>query len=365
MSTFGDRIENNKANNLNAIRLLLALAVILSHAFPLTLGWGGEAQGEPMVALTHQQDSCGSMAVNLFFLISGMLITASWLGCRSMQEFLMKRFLRIYPGFIVAMGLSGVVIWMLCPEFRAGAGHGAAWFSNFVKDCFLLRSSSLDWKGIFAGNPLPDAANGSLWTIPIEFACYLLVAWIGLFCLFKYRRLLFVATILIYLVYVKNLLAGHDVSNYTCRFLTYFMIGMNFWLWRNIIPFSKWLALGGVVVLLVSSQFKPWFAMLFPYVGGYCTLCLGYGPQFPGMNWTRKTDLSYGTYLYAFPVQQIAAMNTAIRHPLMNFIISAPVILFLAWLSWRLVEQRFLAMKKISLTDFDPGAKIRRLDAVS
>ena len=77
MITLLMRKASGRENNLNAIRLLLAAGVIFSHSFPICYGRGGEAKGEPLYILTHGQESFGSIAVNLFFFISGMLITAS------------------------------------------------------------------------------------------------------------------------------------------------------------------------------------------------------------------------------------------------------------------------------------------------
>jgi len=104
-----------------------------------------------------------------------------------------------------------------------------------------------------------------------------------------------------------------------------------------------------VAVLLAASQFRPWLVILFPILGGYCLLWLAYGPALILATWTDKTDLSYGTYLYAFPVQQVLAMNVGLRHPWAIFALAAPITLGLAWLSWHLVEKRCLAWKRSSI----------------
>jgi peptidoglycan/LPS O-acetylase OafA/YrhL len=85
---------------------------------------------------------------------------------------------------------------------------------------------------------------------------------------------------------------------------------------------------------------------MFPILGGYCILWLAYAPKLMLSSWADKTDLSYGTYLYAFPVQQTLAMNAVLRHPLVIFLLATPVTLLFAWLSWHLVEKPFLAMKR-------------------
>ena len=147
--------------------------------------------------------------------------------------------------------------------------------------------------------------------------------------------------------------------NWPSRFLTYFLVGMCAWLWRDKIVLSKWIALICFVVMMGSSRFHPWFSLTLPFTLGYMLLWLGYGHKIAWLNWTEKTDLSYGTYLYAWPVQQVVAMHPSLRDPWMNFLIAAPATLVLAYLSWTLVEKRFLAMKGLtqylSRQDFDPG----------
>jgi peptidoglycan/LPS O-acetylase OafA/YrhL len=92
-----------------------------------------------------------------------------------------------------------------------------------------------------------------------------------------------------------------------------------------------------------------------PAAGGYLVLWLGYGPKVSLFDWTHRTDLSYGTYLYAYPVQQFFAMIPSLRDPLVNFLLTVPCVLGLAWLSWNLVEKRFLMLKNYLPIDRDPG----------
>src|ERR1700687_2059412 len=108
-------VERDHFNNFNALRLVLAVLVIVSHAFPLSYG---NADREPIVRLTGGLEAFGSVAVDLFFLISGMLITASWLRSKSMQSYLFKRLLRIYPGFLVASAVSILIALAFNPAFR-------------------------------------------------------------------------------------------------------------------------------------------------------------------------------------------------------------------------------------------------------
>lgn len=342
MTKLGSQIADHKHNNLNIIRLLLALMVIFSHSFPVALGYGGDVREEPLNIWTHRQASSGAVAVDSFFFISGLLITASWLRSKSGPGYFMKRVLRIYPGFIVAMGFSAALIWVFCPEFRTAVLHPVDWLWLLLKDWLWLTTKSINQQGVFAGNPLSMLANASLWTIPVEFSCYLFVLIVGLLGLFKRRLLILGAVVLGYELYVLDLFHGNNPIDqcWIC-----FLAGTVTWLWQDQIPLSKRVVCGCLVGLLGASQFRPWFSILFPILGGYCILWLAYGLLLPLSSWADKTDLSYGTYLYAFPVQQMLAMEAALRHPLVIFMLATPATLLLAWLSWTLVEKRFLAMK--------------------
>lgn len=344
MTSLESQITSRKCNNFNIIRLLLALMVIFSHSFPVALGFGGDTRYEPLNIWTHHQASSGAVAVNSFFFISGFLITASWLRSRSVLDYLSKRVLRIYPGFIVAMLFSAALIWVCCPEFRAAVAHPMDWLRLLLQNMLWLSTSSIFWPGIFAGNPFPMAANASLWTIPVEFRCYLAVLIAGWAGIFKRRLLVLGAALLGYEAYV--LCAWHTNTEFD-QCLMCFVTGTAAWLWQDKIPFSKVLAGGCLVALLVASQFPPFFVCLFPILGGYCLLWLTYGPRLPLANWADKTDLSYGTYLYAFPIQQMMATCVVLRHPWMIFSLAAPTTLLFAWLSWHLVEKRCLAMKNL------------------
>jgi peptidoglycan/LPS O-acetylase OafA/YrhL len=348
-------IAASRYNNLNVIRLFLALMVICSHAYIICYGRGEKGRGEPLYCLTHGQEALGTIAVNLFFFISGMLITASWLHSKSMQDYLIKRIIRIYPGFISALIFSGLTIWIFCPEFRAQVGHGISWSFLMISDMVFLSKESLEWKGIFANNPSPDTVNGSLWTIPKEFACYILVAVVGLFALYKKRHIILIGAFFAYGNYCIFLLKGCESDKSFTRLLPYFLIGMCVWLWRDKIIITKYFAIISLITLIICSQFKPYFSILFPICGSYLTLWLAYIPRLKFTDWTKNTDLSYGTYLYALPIQQIAAMPVSLRVPWINFLITAPVVLIIALISWNMIEKRFLSLKGILLVDHDPA----------
>ena len=349
--------ERDHFNNFNALRLVLAVLVILSHAF--NLSYGGMDR-EPIVRMTDGQDTLGALAVNCFFLISGMLITASWLRSKSMENYLFKRILRIYPGFLVASTVSILIALAFSPAMRPNVFSRAgiyAFLHGFLRDLVFLGTSSMGPPGAFVANPTPGLINGSLWTIPIEFSCYILVAILGLFCLFKRRKLMLLFTFGIWLFYVTPLFFGRKAWQTESRFLMFFLFGMLCWLFRDKIV--RWLSVPGGIVgagaLLFSSRFPPFWEVIFPIVGGCLIMLIGTGRRWRFTRWTEKTDLSYGIYLYAFPVQQVIASFPSLRHAVLNFLIALPVTAGLAWLSWHFVEEPFLRMKNLMMSDYDPA----------
>ena len=355
-TSFLNQLNKHPRNNLNAIRLGLAIAVILTHAFVLSYGEGVGQRNDPLGYFNSGQMTLGDSAVNLFFFLSGILITASFLKNKSINIFLINRIIRIYPAYIASLIFSALVIWIFCPDFKAQVGRGFSWFFIFIHDCLFLGYRSISWPGVFQNNPFPGNANGSLWTIPWEFKCYLMVALIGVFGFFKFRLLILLATLFSFLVYSLSHFTGWVIvgSQTEWRFLTYYLLGMVVWLWRDRVPFSDVIAMACFIALICVACFASWFSVLFLLCGTYLTLWLGYSHPLKWFAWTDRTDLSYGVYLFAWPVQQILAMHEVFRVPWLQFVVATPIALFCAWLSWTLIEKRFLAMKGWRPQDFDP-----------
>jgi peptidoglycan/LPS O-acetylase OafA/YrhL len=348
--SFQSLVQGRQHNNLNAIRLGLAVLVILTHCFPLALGH----EGDPLFWLSRQQTTFGGLAVDLFFFISGFLITASWLNCKSMNDYLRRRILRIVPGYGVALVFSFLVALAFAQHPLADLPARLGKF----RDIFTLGYESTKGDWIFPGNPLPFVTNGSLWTISREFICYLLIAAIGLFGLFKYRLLILGAWALFFVYYALSMLKGIDINFSDRRFFTFFLAGTVVWLWREKIPVKHTLALLALIVGLISTQFPPLFVLLTPITACYLVLWVGFAFRIQSMAWCDKTDLSYGVYLFAFPVQQML-IALGVKSPWLVFVLATPVIMGIAFLSWKVVEKPCLDLKARDFSDHDPGLAAR------
>lgn len=346
----------SRKNNLNAVRLFLALSVLYSHCFPLALGLSA-------AKIPNFQNEAGYVAVNLFFFISGFLITASWLRSKSMNDYLRKRVLRIYPGFVGALFVSTLLMTAVNPRGLVHETMSRQGIKAFFYDCFWLSSGSVTGPNVFPQNPFPNGANGSLWTIPIEFKCYLVVCLIGLFCLFRFRWMILGVFVYIYYLVGNEVLLGRDVSHLNTRFWLYFFAGVCAWLWRDKIPIHWLIALAAGLLLTVAYFIHlPW-ALVDPFALTYIVLWLGYFTPVRPAQWCNSTDLSYGVYLYAFPVQQTLATMTWARNPWMLFIAALPITLLAAFGSWHLIENRFLQMKGSQFLERDPAKSATEIRA--
>ncbi len=339
---------DKRDNNFDFIRLALAVLVIYSHAYPL--GTGTE-QWEPLMRLTHGQMTFGAVAVDVFFIMSGFLITASAERSRSVFAFMKKRVSRIYPAFIVA---SLLTVFIVAPLASTHFGYESipARVLDFLLQTARLREFS--YTSAFTGNPYPNAINGSAWSIQFEFWCYIGVALLLSLGLLRKRRtllLLFLATLALSVVVSwKGLepdggFAASVFGSFTLwtRLLPLYLAGVVFYLFRERILFSGWLAAASLIALCIAARVPHGCAALFPIAGTYLAFFVAFTPALRLHSFGRFGDFSYGAYLYAFPIEQL--LMSAFGHPMAPwrlFICAAPLTLVIAVASWYGIERHFL-----------------------
>lgn len=177
-------------NSFDTLRLVFAVLVILSHSYALGLGSNGT---EPLFVLTHGQITFGNVSVWAFFVISGFLIAQSWTRSPNPLRFLKRRIARIYPGFIVVALLMALFI---VPVAADPATRRPIEIGNFLLQ--TLRLQVFDVSPVFVHNAQPNALNGSLWSVPFEFWCYIGILLLGVTGMIRRRWLVaavFVAAI--------------------------------------------------------------------------------------------------------------------------------------------------------------------------
>ncbi|MDE3081175.1 MAG: acyltransferase [Paracoccaceae bacterium] len=320
-------------NNFNLIRMAAAVAVLVSHAWPLSYGRGTV---EPLQGATGH--SLGMLAVYVFFLISGYFITASWERSAGLSDFARARARRILPGLAVALlliaFLLGPVVSDLSP--RAYLAAPATW--SFVLGNLSFLRPQFTLPGVFTANPYPAVA-GSIWTLQHEATCYAVLAlagWLG----FIGRRRLPVLAVLYALFWALPHLP-YRIEMWRILSLP-FAVGVAAHVYRRavVVSLPLMLALAGGAVALRGT------ALAFPalILGlGYGVLWLGTVPGGAIRGYNRLGDYSYGFYIYAMPAQGLVALGSPAPTPFVSIALGLPLALLMAVLSWHLVERPALA----------------------
>jgi peptidoglycan/LPS O-acetylase OafA/YrhL len=328
----------SRDNSLDLLRLISASLVILGHSYPI-VGYGVD----PMLKWNGVQFS-GGFALHVFFFLSGLLVTHSFLKRPEIGHWLASRALRIFPGLFACLVLTTVVLGplstVLTPK-QYFTGH-ETWdylFGNLL----LLRTRYL-LPGVFAHN-VEQAVNGPLWSLYIEVRLYLLTGVL----LWVFRRLrrewLTLAILGIALVGLASpkwiFVFGENENHSVCSAL--FLLGALCALWSDRVVISGlWL----VVLFLAANKYiyTVAFAPLFLFFTCYFVLCFGYS------RWLSRVrlpgDYSYGLYIYGWPVQQLIAEHFPHWSPLQNAGGAMAGAATLAVLSWHFVEKRSLEQKQ-------------------
>ena len=130
------------------------------------------------------------------------------------------------------------------------------------------------------------------------------------------------------------------------RLTTYFTAGTLAWLYRDRIPLSPWLALAAVLVL--AATVREGLDVTMPVAGAYLLLYAAHAPAGGLAHFGRRRDLSYGVYLWAFPVQQLCllALGSDTGTWTLTLVSAVPTVA-LAAASWYLVEAPALARVRL------------------
>lgn len=332
-----------RANNFNLLRLLLATLVILSHAPELV---DGNTSRELLMRMVGT-DTFGGLALNGFFLLSGYLIVQSWMRAPRAGVFLRSRVLRIYPGFVAATLVCAVLVGPLAAA--PGPYFAALSLADLAQGAALLQPPAVP--PVFAGSHYPRV-NGAMWTIGYEFICYLTVLGAGLLGLLRRRRAWLAATAAVLgtlLLHRFGLFAGTAADGVLghplARLLSFFLTGGAFFLYRERVPFTRALALAAGAVLLVGLFSWRLSEFTVAVAGGYLLLSLAFAPNAAVAGFNRLPDVSYGVYLYGWPLQKLLLWYIPALSPWLLFALAWVAALACGTLSWYAIEQPFLRFK--------------------
>jgi peptidoglycan/LPS O-acetylase OafA/YrhL len=325
-------------NTFDLVRLTLAALVAVSHGIVMHTGtqpaWG--------------QSTLGDFAVDGFFVLSGFLVVSSYLRLRSFFRYSWHRLLRIMPGFWVCLLVVGFVAAPLATLLE-GLPVGTPFTAEPTVFHFLVVNAGLlineyGIAGLLADNPTPYVFVGSLWTLALEAMCYVVLAGLGVLGLLRHRWLVLGLAVLLWVLgSAQSLGAPVPLGDDVLRMLLMFFLGACAYLFADRVP-MHWAVLAGSVALFLASaatleNYRVAGAAAFAYVLVWFATRLPYSVR-------MRVDVSYGVFMYHWPVQQLLMLTTAAALPTGVFVVlSLAVSVPVALASWYLVEHPALARK--------------------
>ena len=340
--TVGDIQGRLRSNNFDELRIVFSGMVVLFHIAVLSQ----LHQFRWIMAV-----SSGVLAVQCFFFVSGFLVTMSCERSVTLVSYFKKRVARIAPAYVVVI-VAAAILLSLISTLPLGAYFKSAGLRRYlVFNLILANFVAPDLPGVFLNSPEESAVNGSLWTIKIEVAFYCVVPVI----LWAARRFggarvagaIFVASILWFLSFTAAFkYSGEEIYLKLAKQLpgqmSYFMGGAwAYYRTRDGLPPPRlWLAafaalayaltdgvLHQVTAPLAVTAMVYWLAITAPSIGRF----------------GKYGDVSYGIYLYHFPIVQIfLALGLFARAPVVSLVLIFGLVLVLAFASWHVIENPFL-----------------------
>lgn len=321
-------------NNLDIIRLLLASMVIYGHA-PCFIDATGRV--DFIANLVHFTYS-GNLAVIMFFFISGILVTNSLLVKKNWKIFLLTRLFRLIPGLIFVSLIMGLISF-------AFTEHS---FVNYVKLMldYVYKNTLLNIQFTIDGvsflhneHPLDgrfaESINGSLWTIPIEFRMYLMILSIWFISKSIYSKLmpiLMIIGLLSPIIFIEPLLGDGEV-----RFLIpSFMLGALYAYYKDTINLNWQVAIGLFLLtnIVEGPIIKSWL-----YVVAFNTTMIWVSGTKLLTYFKIKHDISYGVYLWGWPIEQLVGYFMPWLHYWYFIVVSIALTFVVAYISCRLIEE--------------------------
>lgn len=348
-----------RKNNFDFIRLLFAIFVIITHSYDLSINTGST---EILYKLTKGHLSFSYIGLAGFFSLSGYMVYESLLRSTSLFDYFKKRVLRIYPGYTVALIVTVLVGWLV------SGYNGKRFFSNnspwdYFFSKLLMFKVAPYIEGAFINNPYPKEVNGSLWTIPLEVSYYILLS------IFFFIRNLKLLVILITIVCLSAAIIILFGKNILVPSYLYYYIEMPFTVfsYERFFSFGLFFCSGVLLANIKELLYKYKHAIFFTsilccmimvqlnvfFIGNYFMLpvtIISFGImeiKYLSNLSARIGDLSYGVYIYAFLIQQ-----TLMSYLKLNYwqliILTIPISLIFAIISWKYVEKPFLKFKNVS-----------------
>lgn len=321
-------------NGFDTLRLIAAWLVLVSHAFALTTG---QVPSEPLHDYSNGQLTLGYVSVGCFFSLSGLLITQSFRRSSSLLSYVRKRAARILPGLWASLLVTAAAL-AFVTRVPLSEYVFSAEMLKFLIGNGIIVTPNYELPGVFEGLPLPRAINGSLWTLRHEIFCYALVVLCGLAGA-RFGLVTAALTLMSFAVFIFRVPMPDLVGTWAGLF-RFYGLGMLCYQYRAWLQIDWRLTLASAVALValmpteIGGHLLPVFMTYFVISAGLLAPRWFMAP-------TRRGDISYGVYIYAFPVQQLLVpLSLQTGAPgIANILLATPIVVALATLSWIYVER--------------------------
>lgn len=331
-------VFKGRENNLTMIRLLAAFSVIYGHSYAVVKDAGVDCVSKATKGFAFS----GGVAVDLFFIISGFLVTASIIN-GGLKKYAISRILRIYPALwinlILIVFIAGPIVTNM-PVFDY-LKHRETW--KYFLNLFFTYDVSFFLPGVFESNH-NTAANGSIWSVIIEVRMYIVVAAAYIAGLLKsrsvYNSVFF--SVLVFGWANPEILKPYFSSDTDIHVCMLFYIGSFLYVNRDDVPVTPFLFLAALLIAgMTVGTDRFAFAYAFLLSVFFITTCF-----FSQFSWLdRFGDCSYGVYLYGWPVQQLWMHFFPGMTSIQNAFFSIISAFALSALSWHYIEKPALSFK--------------------
>lgn len=345
MFTISDKIAETAApaTGFDYLRILLSIAILWWHSIFISRGdtlidvriWSGPIRFLP------------ALLVPMFFALSGFLVAGS-LGRNPIHRFVTLRAIRIFPALAVEVILSGVVIGALfsvMDPIHYYMSH--EFFAYLLNVCGIVH---MTLPGVFSHNPSPGYMNGQLWTIPFEFECYAALVALSFTRIVANRKLFLIVVSAAALYYTVLAMTTSPISGLTHlpgrALVLSFLFGVLLYVFRDKAPYNDFAGVVAAVAAVVCLEASS-LTFLAAIPVAYLTVWLGLKRP-PAI---RFGDLSYGIFLFHFPVLQVIVALSPFRLPWWALAtLATPIAGLIAFASWTLVERPVLRRKQLFLS---------------
>lgn len=335
-------IRDGHDNFFTPLRLLFASLVVIGHAYAIGLR---DSTLEPEV---FYQYTFSYMAVNMFFIASGFLVTKSMVYRGDTPSFMSARILRIFPALIIHVLFVMLIIGPLATNLPLKTFFSSPdWYLQPIK-VLTFAKTNMTMPGVFETNGEPFG-SAPLWTLRYEVLAY--IGTLAVFSLGLLRRKYMVLAQFVLPSMGWIILQQLDIfSALPATFENMFRFGIAYGLGATIYAYRDRLNFGWLVA--AATLASCWVLRDTPMIEITMNLILAWVVfrvaymRAPKLSVLQKLpDLSYGIYIYHWCVLQILFFWIPSLSVTALSLLAFPPTIILAALSWYIVEKPMLKSK--------------------